>query len=280
MTPHLPLKPQPTPPKLVVLHVYKDFHIYNALFGTLLLLARHNAASTLDLRLCIFNYRKSPWGDEFEQLGGKIIDLRARRFEGPLVTFKLLKCLRHEQPHIVQTHELKANLYGRIAARRARVPVIIGTLWTLKDTAPSPFRRLRDRILQPFSAWLDHRSDRVLACSDAIRREWDPSLQSPLYQTIYLPLTLERPVKETNFPDALTDAAILKLGSVARLSEEKGLPILLEAMPMILTRLPNCDAIHRRRWKDALGSGGPRHAIGRFSRAFIFSATWTMCRDS
>jgi glycosyltransferase involved in cell wall biosynthesis len=159
--------------------------------------------------------------------------------EGPLVTFKLLKCLRREQPHIVQTHELKANLYGRIAARWARVPVIIGTLWTLKDTAPSPLRRLRDRILQPLSAWLDHRSDRVLACSDAIRREWDPSLQSPLYQTIYLPLALERPVKETNFPDALSDAAILKLGSVARLSEEKGLAILLEALPAILTRLPN-----------------------------------------
>ncbi len=226
------------PEKLIVLHVYKDFHVYNSLFGTLLLLARHNDFSRIDLRLCVFNYERSPWGDEFEALGGRIVDLDARWSESPLVTFKLLRQLHKERPDIVQTHELKANLYGRLAAHWARVPVIIGTIWTLKDTAPSPLRRLRDRILHPVSAWLDRRSDCVLTISDAIRREWDPSLQSTLYRTLHPPLDPGRSVTETRFPAALSDPSVLKLGVVARLSEEKGLTTMLEAMPTILASLP------------------------------------------
>jgi glycosyltransferase involved in cell wall biosynthesis len=227
------------PRRLVVLHVYKDFHIYNSLFGTLLLLARHNDFSKVDLRLCVFNYRRSRWGDEFEALGGKIIDLDVRWSESPLVTFDLLKRLRHEQPDIVQTHELKANLYGRLAARWARVPVTIGTIWTLKDTAPSPLRRVRDRILHPVSAWLDRNSDCVLTISDAIRREWDPGLQSPVYRTLHLPLDASRPVADTRFPAVLSDPDVFKVGVVSRLSEEKGLSSMLRAMPTILASLPN-----------------------------------------
>ena len=225
--------------KLVVLHVYKDFHIYNALFGRMLLLARHNDYSKIDLRLCIFNYRRSRWGDEFQTLGGKIIDLDARWSQSPLVTFKLIKCFRRERPDIVQTHELKANLYGRLAALWVGIPVIIGTLWTLKDTAPSPLRRLRDRILHPLSAWLDHRSDCVLVSSDAVRREWDSSMQSPLYRTIRTPFTPRRSVAETRFPLPLSDSRFFRIGVVARLSEEKGLPLLLTAMPSVLKSLPN-----------------------------------------
>jgi glycosyltransferase involved in cell wall biosynthesis len=232
-------KPPSTLKKLVVLHVYKDFHIYNALFGTLLLLARHNDYSKIDLRLCIFNYRRSPWGDEFETLGGKIIDLDARWSQSPLVTFKLIKCLRREQPDIVQTHELKANLYGRLAALWVGIPVIIGTLHTLKDTAPSPMRRLRDRILHPLSAWLDRRSDCVLTTSDAVRREWDSTMQSPLYRTIYPPFISHRSVAETHFPLPLSDSHLFRIGVVARLSEEKGLQLLLAAMPLVLISLPN-----------------------------------------
>jgi len=231
-------KPSATPNKLVILHIYKDFHIYNALFGTLLLLARHNDYSKIDLRLCIFNYRRSPWGDEFETLGGKIIDLDARWSQSPFITFKLIKCLRREQPNIVQTHELKANLYGRLAALWAGVPVIIGTLHTLKDTAPSPLRRLRDRIFHPLSAWLDRRSDCVVTTSDAVRREWDPSMQSPLYRTIYPPFTSHRSAAETRFPLPLSDSELFRIGVVARLSEEKGLPLLLAAMRSVLTDLP------------------------------------------
>jgi glycosyltransferase involved in cell wall biosynthesis len=229
--------------KITILHVYKDFHIYNAFFGTLLLLAKHTDFNKYNLKLCVFKYQTSPWGDEFERLGGTIINLGAKRTESPKVTFKLLACFRKERPHIVQTHELKANLYGRIAARMARVPIIIGTIWTLKDTAPSPLRRLRDRCLHPFSKMLDWQSDKVVTSSNAIRREWDVSLASPLYETIYTPYNLDRnstvPADELGILMAAMDKQKVKLGLVSRLSEEKGIQYLLQAIPLIAEQFPD-----------------------------------------
>src|SRR5262249_8683225 len=87
--------------RITILHVYKDCHVYNALFGSMLLLARHTDFKKCDLRLCVFSYRKNAWGDEFEQLGGKIVDLGATNTESPAVIFKLRDYFRKERPHIV-----------------------------------------------------------------------------------------------------------------------------------------------------------------------------------
>ena len=229
--------------KITVLHVYKDFHVYNAFFGTLLLLARHNDFEKYNLRLCVFKYQKSPWGDEFERLGGTIIDLGAKRTESPEITLKLLACFKVEQPHIVQTHELKANLYGRLAAKLAHIPIIIGTIWTLKDTAPSPLRRLRDRCLHPFSKILDRQSDKVVTSSNAIRREWDETLASPLYETIYTPCNLDRnltvPADKPGISMTVMNDKKIRIGLVSRLSEEKGIQYLLQAIPLIAKQFPD-----------------------------------------
>jgi len=77
------------------------------------------------------------------------------------------------------------------------------------------------------------------ARTDAIGREWDASLQSPLYRTLYPPLDLTRSVTATSFPAVVSDPSILKLGVVARLSEEKGRSTMLRAMPTILPSLPD-----------------------------------------
>jgi glycosyltransferase involved in cell wall biosynthesis len=229
--------------KITILHVYKDFHVYNAFFGSLLLLARHTDFQKYNLKLCVFKYQKSSWGGEFERLGGTIIDLGANNTESPGVTLKLLACFRKERPHIVQTHELKANLYGRLAARMAHVPIVIGTIWTLKDTAPSPLRRLRDRCLHPVSKILDRQSDTIVTSSNAIRREWDASLASPLYETIYTPYNLDRlstvPMEEPEILTAAMNDKKVKIGVVSRLSEEKGIQYLLQAVPLIVEQFPD-----------------------------------------
>lgn len=228
----------------MILHVYKDFHVYNALFGSLLLLAKYTDYRHYDLKLCVFSYKKSPWGEEFERLGGKIIDLGVKNTESPLITMKLLECFKREHPQIVQTHELKANLYGRIAARLAKVPIIIGTLWTLKDTAPSPLRRLRDRCLHPVSRMLDRRSSKVVTISNAIRKEWDASLSSPVYETIYLPYHLDRGSNSSSeelhdLIPAVEGNGMVKIGAVSRLSEEKGIQYLVQSIPLIAKQFAN-----------------------------------------
>jgi len=223
-----------------ILHVYKDFHVYNGFIGALLLLAKHTDFDKYDLILCVFSYRESPWGKEFERLGGRIIDLGAKWTENPLITLKLVKCFKRERPDIVQTHELKANLYGRIAAKLAGVPIIISTIWTLQDTAPS-LRRLRDVCLRPISRILDRQSSRVVTSSDAIRREWDASLSSPLYQRIYTPCNLERDQESSEdqriLLAAMDDPGTINIGVVSRLSEEKGIQYLLKAVPLIARQI-------------------------------------------
>src|ERR1700739_4135830 len=225
-----------------ILHVYKDFHVYNSLLGSLLLLAKRTPFEKYELKCCVFSYRKSPWGREFERLGGEIIDLGMKWTESPMVIPRLVECFKRERPSIVQTHELKANLYGRIAAKIAGVPVIIGTKWTLKDTAPSRLRRFRDLCLHPFCKILDQQSSKVVTCSDAIRREWDASLSSPLYQKINLPYDLTRDVNDVDGTNFVTTSmgcpGSLSIGVVSRLSEEKGLQYLLRAIPKCAKEIP------------------------------------------
>src|SRR6202011_493787 len=53
---------------------------------------------------------------------------------------ELVQVLRHLRPTIVHTHNPKPGLYGRVAARLARVPVIVNTvhgLYAQADTALS-----------------------------------------------------------------------------------------------------------------------------------------------
>src|ERR1051325_1774995 len=99
------------PARTTIVHVYKDFHVYNALFGSLLLLARNTDFSRYDLKLCVFNYRKSPWGDEFERLGGTIVDLGAKNTESPWITLKLIDYFKRAPPHIGQHHDVTPHLY-------------------------------------------------------------------------------------------------------------------------------------------------------------------------
>jgi glycosyltransferase involved in cell wall biosynthesis len=228
--------------RIKILHVYKDFHIYNSLFGSLLLLAQHTDFSKYELVLAVLDYRGSPWGKQFEKLGGRIINLRLQKGRNPLAVRQLMECFRSERPDVVQTHELKANMWGRIAAFRTGVPVVISTVWTLKDTAPSLPARVRDRLLHPLNRMLDVRSSRVIAISDAIRREWDPRLDSPHYTTIRLPLDSERTRGRKARPVSQTHEATsgpLQIGCVSRLSEEKGLEYLVRALPMIVEKVPN-----------------------------------------
>jgi glycosyltransferase involved in cell wall biosynthesis len=58
-------------------------------------------------------------------MASSFFDLRVLR---PLV-----RRLREERPHVLHCHLVRANLYGRIAARAAGVPVVISTLRNVED---------------------------------------------------------------------------------------------------------------------------------------------------
>ncbi len=230
------------------MHIYKDFEVYNGLFTAFLILAKYIDHNKFDLNLCLFNYNGSRYGKEFVRLGGKIYNLNVKWQDSPLIVYKLIKFLKKEKPDIVQTHVLKPNLYGRIASIIAKCPITIGTIWTLKDTAFNRIRRLRDALIHPLNRCLDKFSDSVIVISNAIKMEWDRKQKSCKYKVIYLPFTQEKFVKNS-FSQSGEDLFFkydkncndneIRIGTVSRLSEEKGLQYLIKAFAEVKSNNKN-----------------------------------------
>jgi glycosyltransferase involved in cell wall biosynthesis len=74
---------------------------------------------------------------------------------------QLVTIVREEQPRILQTYRDKTNFWGRLAARRAPVPIVVTSV---RNRALAPLHLVTER-------WLARRTDRVLTNSEGVRRE-------------------------------------------------------------------------------------------------------------
>jgi glycosyltransferase involved in cell wall biosynthesis len=225
--------------KIKVLHVYKSFNVYNGLIEILTILAQNMDLDRFELGACVYEYDGNEAGRQFERLGGRIYTIDTGR--GMTARFReltgLVSFFRKHRPDIVQTHVLKANLYGVIAAKLAKVPVVIGTEMTLKDTAPTRFGRFRDRLLQPLAARIIDRCDSFVVTSEFIKREWYGDSASDKVVVVYPPFNLEKlHASERNGSPRTARDGKTHLCYVGRLSEEKGVRTLLDAMKVVIGR--------------------------------------------
>lgn len=204
--------------KIKVIHIYKDFDIYNGLLETFMIMANNFNRQLFDFKVCVFKYRGSIHGKKFCQLGGHLDDLNVSWEDSPLIIWKLYKYLKREKPHIVQTYVLKPNLYGRIAAKIAGVPVIISTELTLKNQAPSRIRRFRDMFLHPVNGVINNFTDVIVCASKAIKKEWEDGRIDNKLKVIYPPFDIQKSpeIKRQNIKKAH-----YTIGIAGRLSEEK-----------------------------------------------------------
>jgi glycosyltransferase involved in cell wall biosynthesis len=74
---------------------------------------------------------------------------------------RLVEILREERPVILQTYRDKTNFWGRLAARRASVPIVVTSV---RNRAMAPLHLATER-------WLSMRTDQVLTNSEGVRRE-------------------------------------------------------------------------------------------------------------
>ena len=229
--------------KLKVLHVYKSFNVYNGLIEILTILAQNLDYERYELGVCVYEYKDNSFGEKFQSLGGKIFNLKVppRFYNEPRELWALYDFFKSYQPHVVQTHVLKANLYGTIAAKMAHVPVVVATEMTLKDIAPSPLRRLRDHLVQPFAGYVIDNCDRFMVTSNFIRQEWLKSGRRQSFEVIYPPFNLEKYDEAVRKPRAVTSSLGKRVGFVGRLSEEKSVNTLIDAMSVIVKKMPDAD---------------------------------------
>ena len=155
---------------------------------------------------------------------------------------RLFRCIRKEQPDVVHTHDPRASVFGRIAARWAGVPMIFSTVHT------SPLRRehvggLRNRMY----IWVDQQTARwnryVIAVSEAVRGELihGVGVDAEKVITVHPGIRLDafRPTYGASAP-----RISFHIGMVGRLEPEKGHELVLRAMPEILRRSPVPVALH------------------------------------
>jgi glycosyltransferase involved in cell wall biosynthesis len=82
---------------------------------------------------------------------------------------QLYRLIRQERPAIVETHTAKAGFVGRVAARLARVPVVIHTFHG--HILDGYFDPLKTLLLRQMERVLARATDTILAVSDGVKRD-------------------------------------------------------------------------------------------------------------
>ncbi|MCG3113598.1 MAG: glycosyltransferase [Candidatus Manganitrophus sp. SB1] len=177
---------------------------------------------------------KNVVGREIEQYDIEVIELdrmRGHRFD-PILVWKLYRLMKERRIDIVRMHEYHASLYGRIAARWAKVPVVIASVHNVYR------RKLHHRFW--INRFLARWSDRVIAIServkeDLLRFDRIPPAKVKVIPNGVDPLLFENQIskEEARRKLSLPEQTVV-IGTVGRLSIAKGHQNLLNAFQLLL----------------------------------------------
>ncbi len=226
--------------------------------------------------------QRGPIAEEIARAGVPVHDAPGQPGPRDTVAFiRLVRLLRREAPDVVHTYLLNANLYGRLAALAAGVPVVLASE---QNVYADKSRRhvVIERLLAPATY-------RVVACCRAVGDSYqrqvgvDPDKIAVVYNGVRFG---PAPGPENRAP-ALTrlslDPGMLVLGTLGRLTEQKGQVVLLQALARLAPRFPRLhlmiagqgplrgtlEAVAAR-----LGVGDRVHFVGmRRDRATLYAAT-------
>jgi glycosyltransferase involved in cell wall biosynthesis len=166
--------------------------------------------------------------------------------------------LREQQYHIVHTHSAKAGTIGRIAARRAGVPLTIHTFhsfgWQVARTAHTRPWQLYTSSLKKWFYILIERyaaslSDALITVSELNKEEAiNINLASPKkFTTIYSGIDLDRFQVNVERAEKLLSLGLSPdrpvIGSIGRLSIQKAPLDFVAAAKMVLQQKPNLQFI-------------------------------------
>lgn len=190
-----------------------------------------------------------PWADRLTDWGARHEPLRhATRSVDPVedarALVELTRLLRRLAPDIVHTHNPKPGLYGRVAARLARVPVVVNTVHGLYATA-------EDSAIKRALVYAAERAASVCSDAELVQNVEDVEvlrrLRVPERKLVLLGngVDLERfhpgrdPEGRAEARASLgLDAGAFVVGTVARLVWQKGFRELFAAAQTLRDRRP------------------------------------------
>ncbi len=119
--------------------------------------------NTYDVRICCIRARGA-LADDFERAGIPVSLKYFRSRLHPLSLYRLAAYMRKEHIDIVHTHMYRPNVSGVIAARLAKVPVVISQIHNVNHWDNKRQLRMDARL----SGW----RDKVIAVSEAVKHDY------------------------------------------------------------------------------------------------------------
>ena len=155
----------------------------------------------------------------------------------------LVREFKNFRPDIVHTHSGKAGLIGRLAAKRAGVPLIIHSI---HGPSFGPFQgRIANALFSEAERFAGSRTDHFITVANAMRDQYLAAGigSSEDYTQIFSGFPLQPYLATENAPSIRKKLGLLNddfvVGKIARLFELKGHEDLFAVAPRLAKRVPN-----------------------------------------
>jgi glycosyltransferase involved in cell wall biosynthesis len=180
--------------------------------------------------------------DAARETGATVIGLGLRGLKTPTALpalARLTRLMRRERIDVAHAYLLRANVVGTVAARAARVPVVLASKRGCHE------RRGFELAGARLSNWL---ADCVTANADAVRSFVHANEGCPLAKMVVIPSGIDTdrfaPLPAADYKARLGLPADRPLvGIVTRMRVRKGVEEFLRAMTMVRERIPNAAAV-------------------------------------
>lgn len=192
----------------------------------------------------VVTFYEAEFSKKLNELGIEVIVIKdLNRFDFHHLYKELITIFRRIQPDIVHTHGVRANFFGRLAAKTAKVPLILTTVHSfLKHDYPKQISWALAALMNKSTQGITHH---YVAISNAIKNDLilsgiSKSKVSVIYNGIYVEnyspseelITKGNHLrKEWDLPDHA-----FVIGTTARLVPVKGLNYLIEGLSISLKK--------------------------------------------
>jgi glycosyltransferase involved in cell wall biosynthesis len=222
---------------LKVLHIISKLPI-GGVENQLLLVLKNYDREKFQPFVCSLS-EKGEIGQEIEKIGIKVFALNKLKHTFDYSIIKdICDIIKRERIQIVRTHQYHANFYGRIAAKKSKVPCIVASVHNVYTRDKKLHRRIINRFLARFT-------DKIIAVSEEVKMDilkYD-RISEDKVQVIYNGVDLnafnESFDKEQIKSKLGINPNVPVIGTVGRLTEQKGHIYLLQAILKLKHKFPD-----------------------------------------
>jgi len=181
-----------------------------------------------------------PWGEMVERYfdAGANVRVDYPRIDlDPFYIFRLIKFIRQNRIEVLHAHQLKTVINGLIAGKVANVPLKIAHIHTpLSQWQISPLKKRIDIFVNRIVTNLC--ADKAIALTEATKKERVEGEGIAPEKIVVIPNGIKLKAQSSK-RKAIAQTSKLTVGTLGRLTIEKGTRVFVEAIPHVITSSPH-----------------------------------------